>query len=76
MYVNKSRASYIGGLAIAVPGEMGCYAHLHDKYGKADWNDLIQIIINFIENHFFITNTQSGYYSICSTTVPGTLTLR
>ncbi|CAH2048572.1 unnamed protein product, partial [Iphiclides podalirius] len=39
MYDNKS--SVVGGLAIAVPGELRGYGELHRAYGRLPWRDLV-----------------------------------
>ena len=60
MYVNNTASAQTGGLAIAVPGEMACYALAHDKYGKADWKYLINLIIELVEEGVMLTNTQQS----------------
>ena len=58
MYVNNTDSSQTGGLAIAVPGEMACYALAHDQYGQAEWKYLINLIIDLIQQNVIITKTQ------------------
>ncbi|XP_058177716.1 scoloptoxin SSD14-like [Anopheles ziemanni] len=42
MYIGNGDASFIGGLAIAVPGEIKGYWELHQKYGKLPWKTLFE----------------------------------
>ncbi|XP_050082291.1 scoloptoxin SSD14-like [Anopheles aquasalis] len=45
MYVGKGDASIVGGLSIAVPGEIRGYWELHQKYGKLPWRSLFTPVI-------------------------------
>lgn len=40
MFVNDS--STVGGLAIAVPGELRGYGELHRVYGRLPWRELVK----------------------------------
>ncbi|GAB7353304.1 hypothetical protein MBLNU459_g3803t1 [Dothideomycetes sp. NU459] len=42
MYNNDTDLSIYGGLASGVPGEVRGLAHLHSKYGKLPWRDVMQ----------------------------------
>lgn len=42
-------ASQVGGLSIAVPGELAGLWELHQKYGVLDWADLIEPTIKLCE---------------------------
>ncbi|XP_049520781.1 glutathione hydrolase 1 proenzyme-like [Dermacentor silvarum] len=47
LFVNKTFKSIIGGLAVAVPGELRGYHELHKIYGKLNWSDLFDDAILF-----------------------------
>lgn len=40
---------YLGGLAVAVPGELKGFWELHQKYGRLNWSDLFEPIIDLCE---------------------------
>jgi gamma-glutamyltranspeptidase / glutathione hydrolase / leukotriene-C4 hydrolase len=42
MFVGNNQAAAIGGLAVAVPGELKGYWEAHQKYGKLPWRQLIE----------------------------------
>ena len=60
MFVKDPELSLKGGLSIGVPGEMACYAYAHDHYGRAEWADLIGVVVDLIENNVILTPTQSS----------------
>ena len=59
MYVNGTNSSLLGGISIAVPGELACLATAHDQYGRLPWKDLIDMIVDLIENKVFISTNQA-----------------
>ncbi|XP_055587958.1 glutathione hydrolase 1 proenzyme-like [Uranotaenia lowii] len=57
MYVNNQEAAVVGGLAVAVPGEIKGYWELHKRYGKLDWKTLIDPTIKLCREGHVV----SGY---------------
>ncbi|ETN59664.1 gamma-glutamyltranspeptidase 1 [Anopheles darlingi] len=56
MYVGKGDASVVGGLSIAVPGEIKGYWQLHQKYGKLPWKTLFTPAIELCTNGSLVTS--------------------
>eukprot|EP00057_Strongylocentrotus_purpuratus_P006077 XP_011660551.1 PREDICTED: gamma-glutamyltranspeptidase 1 [Strongylocentrotus purpuratus] len=55
MYTNESSdASTVGGLAIAVPGEVMGYWEAHQRFGKLPWADLFEPSIEIAEQGFTV----------------------
>ena len=48
------RASSVGPLSIAVPGELKCFEYVHKKYGKLEWASLFKPTILLAQNGFEI----------------------
>ncbi|KAK2157688.1 hypothetical protein LSH36_186g00047 [Paralvinella palmiformis] len=55
MFVNDSKSSTLGGLAIAVPGEIAGYAAVHARYGKLSWSELFKPTIELCQQGFVIS---------------------
>lgn len=55
MYVGKPEAAVVGGLAVAVPGELKGYWALHQKYGKLPWKTLVQPTIDLCRKGHIVT---------------------
>ena len=55
MFNDTIDESLSGGRSIAVPGEMACFSHAHEKYGKLEWNKLIQPVIDLIRDGVYMS---------------------
>jgi gamma-glutamyltranspeptidase/glutathione hydrolase/leukotriene-C4 hydrolase len=55
MYKNNQAASAVGGLSIAVPGELKGLWEMHQRYGKLKWADLIKPNIELARNGHRVT---------------------
>ncbi|ODO11948.1 gamma-glutamyltransferase [Cryptococcus amylolentus CBS 6273] len=47
-----AQATAVGGLAVAVPGQMRGFAELHERYGVLSWKQLFQESIDLAQNGF------------------------
>lgn len=45
MFIGKPEAAKVGGLAVAVPGELKGYYEAHKKYGKLPWKEIVMPIV-------------------------------
>ncbi|XP_076392246.1 glutathione hydrolase 1 proenzyme isoform X2 [Megachile rotundata] len=63
MFLNDSRASMYGGLAIAVPGELLGYWEAHQKYGKLPWSELFEPTISLCGTGSHVNNYLATYLS-------------
>jgi gamma-glutamyltranspeptidase/glutathione hydrolase len=63
MYNNDTDASLYGGLASGVPGELRGTEHLHKKYGKLPWADVMQPAIDLAYNGFPVNADTVRYFS-------------
>lgn len=55
MYNNNTAASLYGGLASGVPGELRGLEHLHKKYGKLEWKDVVKPAVHVARYGFEVT---------------------
>jgi gamma-glutamyltranspeptidase/glutathione hydrolase/leukotriene-C4 hydrolase len=65
MFIGRENMSTIGGLAIAVPGELRAYKLAYDKFGggvdgSVSWEDLFQPTIDLCENGFVVSASQAA----------------
>ena len=51
---NPSQSSY-GPKSIGIPGEMKCMSVAHEKFGKLEWSELIDPIVDLVRNGVFVT---------------------
>jgi gamma-glutamyltranspeptidase/glutathione hydrolase len=63
MYNNNTAASLYGGLASGVPGELRGTEHLHSKYGKLPWAQVMQPAIDVAYNGFPVTEDTVHYFA-------------
>jgi len=60
MFIGREEMSTIGGLAIAVPGELRAYERAYlDFGGGVPWRDLFQPTINLSRNGFVVSKSQA-----------------
>jgi gamma-glutamyltranspeptidase/glutathione hydrolase len=62
MYTNNVAASLYGGLASGVPGELRGLEHLHKKYGKLCWKDVVAPAVNVARCGFKVTQDTVRYF--------------
>lgn len=68
---------FIGGLAIAVPGELRAYKKAHEEFGGAiPWKDLFQPTIDLCRNGFKISASQAAAIAQTRTLILQDPTLR
>ena len=57
-YVQQRLASYKpsrdGGLAVGIPGTVSGLAEMHKRWGKLDWDDLVELVADFADEGFSI----------------------
>lgn len=67
MYKHDVESSIFGGLASGVPGEVRGLAHLHSKYGKLAWRDVMQGAIGVARDGFPVTADLVRYMAAATT---------
>eukprot|EP00058_Branchiostoma_floridae_P026464 XP_002611955.1 hypothetical protein BRAFLDRAFT_91839 [Branchiostoma floridae] len=60
MYQRNFTLSTLGGLAVAVPGEIRAFWEAHQRYGKLPWKDLFQPAIQLAEEGVCIAGSLAG----------------
>lgn len=63
MFENSIDDSLKGGRSILIPGEIKCYSEAHSKYGKLDWNMLVEPVIKIIREGVFITKEMDYWFN-------------
>lgn len=71
MFKGREKDSLLGGLAVAVPGELRGLHHLHKSYGRLPWNTIIRPSVEIADKGFLIgtflsqqikgSNAETGY---------------
>ncbi|XP_078598417.1 glutathione hydrolase 1 proenzyme-like isoform X1 [Branchiostoma floridae x Branchiostoma japonicum] len=60
MYQRNFTLSTLGGLAVAVPGEIRAFWEAHQRHGKLPWKDLFQPAIQLAEEGVCIAGSLAG----------------
>ena len=55
MYDSRPKASELGGLAVAVPGELSGYWNAHQRYGRLNWSVLFEPSITIARTGFNVS---------------------
>lgn len=58
MYNGRTESSFLGPLAIAVPGELAGYWEAHKRFGKLPWAELFEPTIEICETGYNLTKVQ------------------
>ncbi|TDZ59741.1 Glutathione hydrolase proenzyme [Colletotrichum trifolii] len=66
MYKNNTDASKFGGLASGVPGELRGLEHLHKKYGRLSWKDVVQPAVDVARHGFRVNEDIVRYMNTVS----------
>nr|XP_012142275.1 PREDICTED: gamma-glutamyltranspeptidase 1-like isoform X1 [Megachile rotundata] len=77
MYEGKpQKASFIGPLAIAVPGEVAGYWEAHQRFGKLPWADLFRPTIELCEEGYNLTKVQHDGFRFNEMSIHGDRVLK
>ncbi|KAH6621136.1 gamma-glutamyltranspeptidase [Chaetomium sp. MPI-SDFR-AT-0129] len=61
MYAGNENGSVFGGLAVGVPGELKGLDHLHRKYGRLPWKDVVLPAVHVARDGFNVTEDLVRY---------------
>ncbi|KAL1707722.1 gamma-glutamyltranspeptidase [Schizophyllum commune] len=64
MYLDNPGASAVGGLAVAVPGELRGFEAMHKKYGKLPWSRLFEPSIRLARDGFPLTEDMARVVNV------------
>ncbi|KAL1692293.1 gamma-glutamyltranspeptidase [Schizophyllum commune] len=64
MYLDHPGASAVGGLAVAVPGELRGFEAMHKKYGKLPWSRLFEPSIKLARDGFPLTEDMARVVNV------------
>ena len=68
LYLDNPGASAVGGLAVAVPGELRGFEAMHKKYGKLPWSRLFEPSIKLARDGFPLTEDMARVSALCHVT--------
>ena len=57
----KPEESSYGPKSIGIPGEMKCMSVAHEKFGKLEWSELIDPIVDLVRNGVFVTQEKLDF---------------
>ena len=57
----KPEESSYGPKSIGIPGEMKCMSVAHEKFGKLEWSELIDPIVDLVRNGVFVTQERLDF---------------
>lgn len=67
---------HLGGLSVAVPGELRGYWVAHQRYGKLPWEKLVQPTIELCKNGHVVTPFLAKFFKSQEATILNSPTLR
>ena len=53
-FVNNTKV--ITGIYTKIKGELKCMSHAHEMYGKMEWSELIQPIVDLVRSGVYVTD--------------------
>lgn len=67
MYQGNLEGAIVGGLSVAVPGELKGLEYLHQKYGSLPWRALVNPAVYLARNGFDVTEDLVRYMNYAIT---------